>query len=418
MLLRLSVFIHVLLASISLSHARPHLGHGRHLSHRNVAHHIHASRNTGSTPGTPTTPEITVRNTTRTRRRRCTARQLDLEALEGQLLEITDPSNLPSLALESAAPSSSSDPSSSGAPSSPAVGAPPEPSPTQAPPPSSPPPSSSRVSQLFPVPGFSRSWSTCPEAPNPRELSDGTLRPGNVLRTTMYYYGNAPDGRPAMVGHFPQGSFTFKNYPQGGFSFYAPGPGDVDLTTAKEATFGYSVFFPEGFAFNRGGKLPGLYGGNSNEEATSCSGGRRDTSCFSVRLMWRRDGDGEFYTYLPPGFDSNNRLCNVPPFSECNPTYGASVGRGSFRFPTGTWTTVAERVRLNDPGQSNGEIQLFVNGQSVLNVGGLVLRDSGAGRIRGIQAQTFFGGSTADWASPKDQDIYFSDFSVAITQSF
>jgi hypothetical protein len=153
--------------------------------------------------------------------------------------------------------------------------------------------------------------------------------------------------------------------------------------------------------------------------------------------MWRADGAGEFYTYLPPGFDANNKLCNVPPFSECNPTYGASVGRGAFHFATGAWTTVAERVRLNDPGQSNGEIQLFVNGRSVLEVKGLVLRDSGAGKIRGIQAQTFFGGalrfrsyyktstdgclstgSKPEWASPKNQDLFFSDFSVAITKYF
>ncbi|KAH6919229.1 hypothetical protein BKA70DRAFT_1089281 [Coprinopsis sp. MPI-PUGE-AT-0042] len=280
------------------------------------------------------------------------------------------------------------------------------------------PPTSSRLGQLFPVQGFGRSWSTCPDAPGSRDLSDITLRPGNVLRSTMYAYSNAPDGRRAIKAFFPQGSYTFTHQPQGGFSFYAPGPADVDLTTAKEATFGYSVFFPNGFAFNKGGKLPGFFGGNSYEAGTGCSGGRRDTACFSVRLMWRTDGAGEFYTYLPPGFDANNKLCNVPPFSECNPTYGASVGRGSFHFATGAWTAVAERVRLNDPGQSNGEIQLFVNGRSVLEVKGLVLRDSGSGKIRGIQAQTFFGGSKPEWASPKNQDLFFSDFSVAITQTF
>jgi hypothetical protein len=71
-------------------------------------------------------------------------------------------------------------------------------------------------------------------------------------------YTAAPDGKKAMKAHYPKGSYTFGFDPQGGFSFYAPGPADVDLTTAKEATFGYSVFFPEGFDFNLGGKLPGL----------------------------------------------------------------------------------------------------------------------------------------------------------------
>jgi hypothetical protein len=108
--------------------------------------------------------------------------------------------------------------------------------------------------------------------------------------------------------------------------------------------------------------------------------------------MWRGEGDGEFYTYLPPGSPENQRVCNVKPLSDCNPTYGASIARGSFRFATGGWTTVSERIRLNDAGKANGEIELFVNGKSVVNVDGLVLRDKSEGRFRGMQMQTFFGG--------------------------
>ena len=140
-----------------------------------------------------------------------------------------------------------------------------------------------------------------------------------------------------------------------------------------------------------------LDGGNSAGEAINCSGGSRSAACFSARLMWRENGKGEFYTYLPPYTDSrfaaNKNVCNVPPLSDCNPTYGASIGRGAFTFATGAWTTISERVRLNDAGQANGELELFVNGRSVIKVGGLILRDSAAGRIRGMQMQTFFGGS-------------------------
>ena len=163
--------------------------------------------------------------------------------------------------------------------------------------------------------------------------------------------------------------------------------------------------------------------------------------------MWREGGDGELYTYFPPGSSANQKLCNVPPFSECNETYGASVGRGAFNYGTGGWATVAQRVKLNDVGQSNGELELWVNGKSVISVKGLVMRVRESGKIRGIQFQTFFGGellsfppfpqtrwgfvcgqqlltlspsvgSTSAWASPKDQEAYFSDFSVAITESF
>jgi hypothetical protein len=112
--------------------------------------------------------------------------------------------------------------------------------------------------------------------------------------------------------------------------------------------------------------------------------------------MWRTNGAGEMYTYLPPGYDANDAVCNIPPFSTCNPTYGASVGRGAFAFKAGESNTVSMRVRLNDAGQSNGELEIWANGQSVISTSGLILRDSDAGRIRGIMMQTFFGG----WSPP------------------
>jgi polysaccharide lyase-like protein len=123
-----------------------------------------------------------------------------------------------------------------------------------------------------------------------------------------------------------------------------------------------------------------------------CSGGRHDKGGWSVRLMWRTGGAGEMYTYLPQSFSANRALCHVPPYSTFNPTYGTSVGRGSFSFQPGEWITVTQRMHLNDASQENGELELFVNGQSRINVSGLVLRSSEAGRIRGMQAQTFFGG--------------------------
>ena len=98
------------------------------------------------------------------------------------------------------------------------------------------------------------------------------------------------------------------------------------------------------------------------------------------------------YTYLPTSFSANSALSHVPPFSTSNPTYGTSVGRGSFFFQPGYWTTVVQRMRLNDAGQENGELELIVDGQRKINVSGLVLRSSEAGRIRGMQIQTFFGG--------------------------
>lgn len=278
----------------------------------------------------------------------------------------------------------------------------------------------SLLSRLFPVSSSGKSWSTADGADNSKSLSDNTFKLTNLLSGLSHNYEEKA-GKSAMNAHFPQGSYTFKHEPQGGLSFYAPGPSDVDLSTAKEATFGYSVYFQEGFQFNKGGKLPGLFGGDSYEGGVGCSGGSRNDGCFSARLMWRTDGAGEMYTYLPPSFSENDNVCDVAPKSDCNPTYGASVARGSFYFAAGEWTTISERVKLNDMNGNepvaNGELELFANGKSVLSVGGLILRSTADVKMQGIQMQTFFGGSTAEWASPQDQDLWFADFSVAITKS-
>ena len=109
-------------------------------------------------------------------------------------------------------------------------------------------------------------------------------------------------------------------------------------------------------------------------------------------MMWRTDGAGELYTYLPPDFTQNQAVCDIPPKSFCNSVYGASIGRGVFTWGSGNRTTISQRVRLNDAGKANGELELFVEGKSLLNIGGLVLRNSPDGRIFGLQMQTFFGG--------------------------
>ncbi|GJE88084.1 hypothetical protein PsYK624_041670 [Phanerochaete sordida] len=272
------------------------------------------------------------------------------------------------------------------------------------------------LAALAPIANILESWSTAPEAPAALPLEDSTFRPHNAISALQHPYVPAPDGPISMKATYPQGSWNFENRPLGGFSFYGPGPNDVDLTTAKEVTFGYTIYYEDGFEFNLGGKLPGIYGGDSDEVALSCSGGKRDNRCFSARLMWRQNGAGEMYTYLPQAYSANDAVCDVPPFSTCNDVYGASVGRGSFKFAAGKATSVSMRVRLNDVNQQNGELELWADGQSVINVGGLVLRDSDAGRIRGMMMQTFFGGSTQNYASPKDQHVYFRDFTIAITE--
>ena len=113
------------------------------------------------------------------------------------------------------------------------------------------------LSNLFPVSGSPR-WTTLAGAQGALSLSNSTLRPQKVTNRCPFTYENSPDGVNSLKAHYPKGSYKPSVDPCGGVSFYAPGPASVDLTTAKEALFSYSVYFPEGFNFVKGGKLPGL----------------------------------------------------------------------------------------------------------------------------------------------------------------
>ena len=112
------------------------------------------------------------------------------------------------------------------------------------------------LSQLFPVQQLAE-WSTSTASTDPLIISDSTFGSHHILSSLSRDVVTAPDGVRSMKAHYPKGSYTFGHDPQGGFSFYGPGPPNVDLTTAKEATFAYSVYFPSGFDFAKGGKLPG-----------------------------------------------------------------------------------------------------------------------------------------------------------------
>ena len=91
------------------------------------------------------------------------------------------------------------------------------------------------------------------------------------------------------------------------------------------------------------------------------------------------------------------------------------VGRGSFTFTPGKWTTVTQRLKLNSPAsEPNGEQQLWVDGRSVMDLSGLRIRTTDETKIYGIMAQTFFGGGDASWATPRDQDAWFKDWSLGV----
>ena len=117
---------------------------------------------------------------------------------------------------------------------------------------------SSLARELYPVRPTVDDWTTSKVFENALPIDDETFRSEKITANTTRRVLEAPDGVVSLEGFYPEGSYTFSHTPRGGFSFYAPGPEEVDLTTAREATFAYTVLFPEGFEYVLGGKLPGF----------------------------------------------------------------------------------------------------------------------------------------------------------------
>lgn len=203
---------------------------------------------------------------------------------------------------------------------------------------------------------------------------------------------------------YPAGSYSPAGPIIGGFGLWSNHP-----VKTGTAIFKFSVFFPAGFNFVSGGKLPGLYGGR-----VQCAGGDEATDCFSTRIMWREDGKGELYLYANREAQ-DPAICEMPG-NYCAPVYGWSLNTGAFTFETGVWTNLEERITMNTPGQRDGILVIFVNGEEVIRYENLVFRiaDYPDMTVAGLDVDTFFGGGSPEWATPTRQVTKFKDFILSV----
>ncbi|KAJ3171759.1 hypothetical protein HDU87_008301 [Geranomyces variabilis] len=240
----------------------------------------------------------------------------------------------------------------------------------------------------------------------------------STWKVTKDTYGQAnralvPDPTGSASGNvlqitYPAGTRNPKDGNVGGTGFYAS---PIDLSAASTVTFSYQVLFPTGFNFVKGGKLPGLYGGHPG-----CSGGNSALDCFSTRFMFRTKGLGEIYLYVDRSLQVD-AFCNVPPVTLCNPTYGASIGRGSYSFTPGKWTSVSQTITLNTLSgktpKQNGRVQVTVNGKKVIDFAQVVFIPDTSVSFGGIDFETFFGGNDDSWITPTTQQVYFKNFALS-----
>ncbi|MDO3382041.1 polysaccharide lyase [Gilvimarinus algae] len=168
-------------------------------------------------------------------------------------------------------------------------------------------------------------------------------------------------------------------------------------------TLEYCLKFKEGFDFVKGGKLPGLMGG---EDSWSRSGGQQPdgSNGWTLRYMWREQGKAVIYAYLPPS--PNGRYGNK--------TWGQDLPLGK-SFVPGQWHCLKQRVVVNDIGRENGELHVWFDGEKVLTLSDITYRlaDTPAGKIGGILVSTFHGGNTQEWAPAHDSHLLLNNFAIS-----
>lgn len=178
----------------------------------------------------------------------------------------------------------------------------------------------------------------------------------------------------------------------------------LKFTGRDEVYAAYSLRFSDDFDWggkSEGGKLPGLGSGDNCSGGSSCDG----TNGFSARLMWRTGGHAVLYLYH---MDKPN-------------TYGEDIdliypNNNKVVFQKGQWYQVAERVKINTGNNSDGEIDLWINGEPVLSLTGLRFVNNGD-KIDNLYFSTFHGGSGIDWAPGNDSYIWFDDIIIAESKS-
>jgi hypothetical protein len=190
---------------------------------------------------------------------------------------------------------------------------------------------------------------------------------------------------------------------------------------ADHVIFEYSVHFPDDFNWVKGGKLPGLGLGPGDDAAT---GSDWQDALGSVRVMWREQGQGIAYLYLPleiakDGTRDGTIKVQGKAFEDAaEGSLGKHAGidvffknRAGLQFSKGQWNTVRIQVKLNTPGKSDGFFELTINDET-RRVDNVIFRKSKDIRINLALVVAFFGGSTLEWAAKKKETLSFKDFNI------
>lgn len=230
------------------------------------------------------------------------------------------------------------------------------------------------------------------------------------------------DKQPVIRIWYPKGSWSPGSKRPGGTLMFVypykshPTKDKNNPLSAVSAAMEFEVYFPPDFDFVKGGKLMGMSGGRGG--GRGCGGGADPAWCFNSRIMWRKDGWGESYLYVPEGMQHKSFCDYYPkcykgqPCNFCNLAKGVSFGRGAFVFQKGEWNKLYMNVTLNTPNVTDGILEIRHNGKRAIYYDKMNWRQSNEAKIEALEFSTWFGGSDTSWGPPKDTHILLRNIKI------
>lgn len=173
-----------------------------------------------------------------------------------------------------------------------------------------------------------------------------------------------------------------------GFTWLVP-----KVAAARAACLTYSVWLPEDFTFGPGGILPGLFGGETQDPPAQAAKG-----AFSVRNTWDSSGVARVRTVTAD-----------KPAGQAFP-----IDPESMELPRGRWLRVEQEVVLNQPGESNGALRLWIDGKLKRELFDLSFRASDQAQFRGVVADVHYGATApaGSTPAPKPTEVRLTPFEL------
>lgn len=234
------------------------------------------------------------------------------------------------------------------------------------------------------TPGLSAVGGGIPLAPNcafdaPTTGTGASSSTGSAVVTTS----GDPVSGPDIVAKYPPRTVYFEaNRTGGGFQER------YRFTPADQYYLDYTLRFHNEFDWDTRpqvqGKIPGLAGGGQNGGG-NCTGSAPDA--WSARSMFHQDGAMKAYLY----YSNKTSTCGDKQ-DWTNPN-----GGGIFKFTKNRYYRVTQRIKINTPNVSNGEIEMWVDGQRVFSRNNMRWRGAvspSVARVDQVMYQAFFGGES------------------------